>query len=115
MSRVTRLRLFRVDALEPPVIYTLSLHDALPISRRDRDLMHREPRLAAGLLVGPLEDRKSTRLNSSHANISYAGFCLKRKAGRGEAGAGGPQARQDRARGRGRYRVPAVPTGSAGR
>src|SRR3712207_8510627 len=28
---------------------------------------------------GPLEDRKSTRLNSSHANISYAVFCLKKK------------------------------------
>src|SRR3712207_8947869 len=28
---------------------------------------------------GPLQDRKSTRLNSSHANISYAVFCLKKK------------------------------------
>src|SRR3712207_8838726 len=34
--------------------------------------------LALGL-VEPLEDRKSTRLNSSHANISYAVFCLKKK------------------------------------
>src|SRR3712207_8937562 len=31
------------------------------------------------LLVAVLEDRKSTRLNSSHANISYAVFCLKKK------------------------------------
>src|SRR3712207_8945322 len=31
------------------------------------------------LVVGPLLDRKSTRLNSSHANISYAVFCLKKK------------------------------------
>src|SRR3712207_8280283 len=31
------------------------------------------------LLLGGLEDRKSTRLNSSHANISYAVFCLKKK------------------------------------
>src|SRR3712207_7373300 len=39
---------------------------------------HREPREAAEL--GPLAlDRKSTRLNSSHANISYAVFCLKKK------------------------------------
>src|SRR5258707_9055266 len=30
-------------------------------------------------LAGPLQDRKSTRLNSSHANISYAVFCLKKK------------------------------------
>src|SRR5258707_7986571 len=75
-------------------IYTLSLHDALPIlyevpSRKDvervvitaeavlenvnptlvpRDAARRTPR-----------DRKSTRLNSSHANISYAVFCLKKK------------------------------------
>src|SRR3712207_9550209 len=33
----------------------------------------------AGLLVGGRQDRKSTRLNSSHANISYAVFCLKKK------------------------------------
>src|SRR3712207_8383711 len=33
------------------------------------------------LIAGPEEDRKSTRLNSSHANISYAVFCLKKKRG----------------------------------
>src|SRR3712207_8492948 len=80
-------------------IYTLSLHDALPISagvlgvahraavrqlggrriagrarRHDRDRPGRGPGPADGL-----EDRKSTRLNSSHANISYAVFCLKKK------------------------------------
>src|SRR3712207_8812876 len=33
----------------------------------------------AGLLLERTEDRKSTRLNSSHANISYAVFCLKKK------------------------------------
>src|SRR5882757_11181230 len=59
-------------------IYTLSLHDALPIltdpraGRRQRD---RWPE--ADLRIG--QDRKSTRLNSSHANISYAVFCLKKK------------------------------------
>src|SRR3712207_7248241 len=34
---------------------------------------------AGARLVGRVVDRKSTRLNSSHANISYAGFCLKKK------------------------------------
>src|SRR2546426_3606738 len=69
-------------------IYTLSLHDALPISFRS----------ARSVCLGPLEsedacwggrgswpgsgrrsDRKSTRLNSSHLVISYAVFCLKKK------------------------------------
>src|SRR5947209_17664904 len=60
-------------------IYTLSLHDALPIFI---DITNPEqPKLerlytAEGALN---EDRKSTRLNSSHANISYAVFCLKKK------------------------------------
>src|SRR3712207_8406000 len=86
-------------------IYTLSLHDALPIWRtpstadpqvpssstdgperrvghpirtrgqpdRDHRTARRRPQLR-----GPV-DRKSTRLNSSHANISYAVFCLKKK------------------------------------
>src|SRR3712207_8326446 len=68
-------------------IYTLSLHDALPIcvhrglpgareraghdgARRVR-LVHED--------AARVQDRKSTRLNSSHANISYAVFCLKKK------------------------------------
>src|SRR3712207_7458290 len=42
-----------------------------------RDGGHRVPDRAVGL--SPREDRKSTRLNSSHANISYAVFCLKKK------------------------------------
>src|SRR3712207_8326525 len=67
-------------------IYTLSLHDALPICAEHPEEEH-------PVLVlprdgeerehdGPDEDvvdRKSTRLNSSHANISYAVFCLKKK------------------------------------
>src|SRR3712207_7281570 len=86
----------------PTEIYTLSLHGALPISVRAaggrgldvareparhrpvgahvdrlRDLPLRAGRLLA--LRPPGEDRKSTRLNSSHANISYAVFCLKKK------------------------------------
>src|SRR5207245_8923115 len=81
----------------PTHIYTLSLHDALPISlmlsfaswrsifvvtgalglawtlwwRRDYFPPEEHPRLG--------EDRKSTRLNSTHGSISYAVFCLKKK------------------------------------
>src|SRR2546430_8653845 len=66
-------------------IYTLSLHDALPICGQ---LPIRAPNapyvvqnssswVYAG--TGLAEDRKSTRLNSSHSQISYAVFCLKKK------------------------------------
>src|SRR5947209_12365369 len=74
----------------PTEIYTLSLHDALPIS-----VLGSAPRCMttwAEITLTPLvivqtwrswmsstPDRKSTRLNSSHANISYAVFCLKKK------------------------------------
>src|SRR5439155_24453292 len=61
-------------------IYTLSLHDALPISIGVINLTDRtgEDAFTAGdrKLVA---DRKSTRLNSSHVAISYAVFCLKKK------------------------------------
>src|SRR5258708_17861246 len=69
-------------------IYTLSLHDALPISLlilpvvndvlHDVDVggRHRLEHISTGKL-----DRKSTRLNSSHQIISYAVFCLKKKNG----------------------------------
>src|SRR3712207_8979869 len=83
-------------------IYTLSLHDALPIclqahlAQRLVDLQGAGPPLGSlprqrhrrplGWLQRrrrrrrpPVQDRKSTRLNSSHANISYAVFCLKKK------------------------------------
>src|SRR3712207_9092012 len=77
-------------------IYTLSLHDALPILLRDRvrwRLHHWTSWIqrAVGQLwrpssrwrnrqdAGRVLDRKSTRLNSSHANISYAVFCLKKE------------------------------------
>src|SRR3712207_8780336 len=86
-------------------IYTLSLHDALPISNPSSDIVmspttldmtHSSPAaeaVAEGSMPpgydrksGPRDepvagpgDRKSTRLNSSHANISYAVFCLKKK------------------------------------
>src|SRR5215203_3658789 len=59
-------------------IYTLSLHDALPISSAIVSLWDRGASLRA-IDRWPRRDRKSTRLNSSHANISYAVFCLKKK------------------------------------
>src|SRR3712207_8609202 len=82
-------------------IYTLSLHDALPIWPHWRGRMsealnfvnkvideenagksvstRRQMVKGAGAVLGGMGDRKSTRLNSSHANISYAVFCLKKK------------------------------------
>src|SRR3712207_7653488 len=80
-------------------IYTLSLHDALPISPmttalRQRPVassrarvssMVRNPKTPGSRLPSSRRtpviggDRKSTRLNSSHPNISYAVFCLKKK------------------------------------
>src|SRR3712207_7658100 len=74
-------------------IYTLSLHDALPIYRKPCAIVvPNGPEAAfswstwihwwssvASANVSMREDRKSTRLNSSHANISYAVFCLKKK------------------------------------
>src|SRR3712207_7508037 len=76
-------------------IYTLSLHDALPICRCERlvgrldgpgavrpgcaDQPGCHCRRNGERRAGQRKDRKSTRLNSSHANISYAVFCLKKK------------------------------------
>src|SRR2546426_8240621 len=64
-------------------IYTLSLHDALPIYHHAGE-HRRVPRGAARDQHDALDglhrrDRKSTRLNSSHLVISYAVFCLKKK------------------------------------
>src|SRR2546430_13568433 len=71
-------------------IYTLSLHDALPISiyqktaayghfgRDDHDFTWERTDKAESLRAAA-GDRKSTRLNSSHSQISYAVFCLKKK------------------------------------
>src|SRR5258708_34239486 len=67
-------------------IYTLSLHDALPIYVRAAQVMINagaaaRAEVVVGLIVRPVPavDRKSTRLNSSHQIISYAVFCLKKK------------------------------------
>src|SRR2546429_4914390 len=62
-------------------IYTLSLHDALPICQ---DIRNSAVRMTvSGMPPRPTlsssQDRKSTRLNSSHGYISYAVFCLKKK------------------------------------
>src|SRR5438874_9009448 len=62
-------------------IYTLSLHDALPISEPAAVVEVRVDDLVPGRsdMRQNLSDRKSTRLNSSHVEISYAVFCLKKK------------------------------------
>src|SRR5256885_15654017 len=73
-------------------IYTLSLHDALPIwatrgpqtggsctTGPPRDPMDNRGASASAGFGGTQRDRKSTRLNSSHLVISYAVFCLKKK------------------------------------
>src|SRR5690349_25143350 len=96
---VCRLFFFLFTDTAPTEIYTLSLHDALPIFERGQQLVgvehglarlgirlqvghrrlgsvHRVPRTMA---LGTGGDRKSTRLNSSHVEISYAVFCLKKK------------------------------------
>src|SRR5947199_1253684 len=73
------------------VIYTLSLHDALPISAEWQQSGPKSNHATAFLSRGRFSvqsvhalsltsrDRKSTRLNSSHLGISYAVFCLKKK------------------------------------
>src|SRR2546430_7347642 len=64
-------------------IYTLSLHDALPISfainAAEENAIAAAADNARGCTSGLPADRKSTRLNSSHSQISYAVFCLKKK------------------------------------
>src|SRR5438067_7900351 len=61
-------------------IYTLSLHDALPIFLVGRLVGSPEPdQVGRDAAVSRGGDRKSTRLNSSHVSISYAVFCLKKK------------------------------------
>src|SRR5699024_11605474 len=82
----------------PTAIYTLSLHDSLPIWAETSAEQQHGPLLdqligndvaqlsellvlenCRGLRAGFDRDRKSTRLNSSHVSISYAVFCLKKK------------------------------------
>src|SRR2546422_10509988 len=90
----TQLVLFFFNDTATTEIYTLSLHDALPISplaEHGASPGGRVSEGAGGTLPatsraahreadrGDQEDRKSTRLNSSHGYISYAVFCLKKK------------------------------------
>src|SRR5438034_1973243 len=63
----------------PTEIYTLSLHDALPISSPRSRSRPRPPPPTPMVCASSCGDRKSTRLNSSHTVISYAVFCLKKK------------------------------------
>src|SRR2546430_10941122 len=64
----------------PTEIYTLSLHDALPISSSALHPFGAGPWGRIGVAqCRRTKDRKSTRLNSSHSQISYAVFCLKKK------------------------------------
>src|SRR5437870_10995155 len=84
VDMTTLMFFFFIDSPSPE-IYTLSLHDALPISSRATATLsaHRDrARLRSWGLAGSqggCRDRKSTRLNSSHVAISYAVFCLKKK------------------------------------
>src|SRR5207249_11529198 len=95
--------LFFLTTTPPTQLYTLSLHDALPISFRgsappatcarhqagtwppklEKTLAETRPRSShrgqGGSNGESVPDRKSTRLNSSHVSISYAVFCLKKK------------------------------------
>src|SRR2546430_11698731 len=88
---LTRLTFFFFNDTATTEIYTLSLHDALPIYTPlnkvpllvvDPKVMLEQQakwtKLYEELFV-ELRDRKSTRLNSSHSQISYAVFCLKKK------------------------------------
>src|SRR5204862_8096816 len=92
---------YLVNDIPHPHIYSLSLHDALPISLRIAPKFRLEhvkahmilrcpekvpkpgqqkgPSIALGNFLRTPKDRKSTRLNSSHVEISYAVFCLKKK------------------------------------
>src|SRR5688572_31718760 len=87
---VRSVRCFFCNDTATTEIYTLSLHDALPIFHVS-DIAHAHTLAIKYLLdgsatkrcevfnLGTGKDRKSTRLNSSHSQISYAVFCLKKK------------------------------------
>src|SRR2546430_17451359 len=88
--RISLLFFFFFNDPATTEIYPLPLHDALPIfpvSPRWRKLSPEAQRVAAEpiapayspIVLAGLVDRKSTRLNSSHSQISYAVFCLKKK------------------------------------
>src|SRR5690349_22388901 len=82
--RVVVVSFFFIDT-STTELYTLSLHDALPIcgsvAAEKEDPLRRPRGLPSATRAGHRagRDRKSTRLNSSHVEISYAVFCLKKK------------------------------------
>src|SRR5437870_8968830 len=85
-SSYTSLLFFFFNDPSTTDIYTLSLHDALPISRDGGFYLLGVKECPEGILdqiqwshPQTYTDRKSTRLNSSHVAISYAVFCLKKK------------------------------------
>src|SRR5690606_40806090 len=95
LSMLTLLLSFSLSNTAPSVLYTLSLHDALPIlahsaHRTEHPVALRCDGHRYGIRYGDRHcsrrwswrsaDRKSTRLNSSHVKISYAVFCLKKKS-----------------------------------
>src|SRR2546430_5742764 len=85
------MTLFFFNDTAPTEIYTLSLHDALPISFCSAEwitcsaeavgIKYHMHRSLGESPTAPFResDRKSTRLNSSHSQISYAVFCLKKR------------------------------------
>src|SRR5687768_18390210 len=104
MTSLSFYSFFFFNHTAPTEIYTLSLHDALPIYRAAEKMLRGEPfkreasiaklyssemamenaRYATQVhggygFMNEFPDRKSTRLNSSHGYISYAVFCLKKK------------------------------------
>src|SRR5699024_12596218 len=103
LSSLVRSFFFFATAPVPSDIFSLSLHDALPIFHSRRWVRYRGHRRSHHRYAGrlcwdsngaryyrlvarggagdriPAADRKSTRLNSSHVSISYAVFCLKKK------------------------------------
>src|SRR5207248_3677195 len=86
IARLTYDLFFFFNTPATPEIYTLSLHDALPISvaglepdTAAKSAQANTPAMARPPWKWPTRDRKSTRLNSSHRTISYAVFCLKKK------------------------------------
>src|SRR5699024_12407285 len=102
--RYSHVHRFFLTATQTTNIYTLSLHDALPIYGENPLDIYQKARTSVDIALGRggdqavvkkgedlsyfggknnlnlrLLDRKSTRLNSSHVSISYAVFCLKKK------------------------------------
>src|SRR6267142_5624581 len=76
-SRFLFISFFFFNDTATTEIYTLSLHDALPIGSPSHSWSSTSLTFFQG--IAGASDRKSTRLNSSHMSISYAVFCLKKK------------------------------------